>query len=81
MDNLFSNFKSATDEKGEAIYERKMFERAKVLEQRKTTPDIQVPVAHLNNDDIPEIVNRKPDDPMDRKPFDSHFTSTHLSKS
>ena len=30
--------------------------------------------AHLTNYDIPEIINGKPDDPIEDRPFDNNFT-------
>ena len=81
MDALFTGFKGCTDDRAEEIFERKTFERTKVLEQRQTTPDIQVPVAHLTNDDIPEIINGRPGDPLEKRPFDSHFTQQYILRS
>ena len=81
MDALFGVFKASTDDKAEEIFERKTFERAKVLKERTTTPDIEVPVAHLTNNNIPEIINGKPSDPLEKRPFNLQFSPENLVRS
>ena len=81
MDQLYTGFKGKTDDRAEEIFERKTFERAKVLEKRHTTPDIQVPVAHLTNDDIPEMINGRPGDPLEKRPFDLMFSQQNIVRS
>ena len=78
MDNLYSIFKGDTDAKAEQIFERKTFERAKIVSQLKDTPEIEIPVAHLTNDNIPEIINGKPGDAIEDRPFDNSFTPKKL---
>ena len=68
MDYPYGTFKGDTDAKTEEIFERKTYERAKLVEQLKDTPNIQIPVAHLTNDNIPEIIG-KHEDAIKDQPF------------
>ena len=66
MDDLFQNYKGDTDAKCEEIFRRKTFEQALAVEQMKKDQEIQIPVAHLTNNDIPEIVDGRPEDPIEK---------------
>ena len=81
MDHLFSSFKHECDSKAEVIFERKTYLREKAVEESKTATDIEIPVAHLTNDDIPEIVNGKAGDPLEKRPFESHFCKEVIGRS
>lgn len=80
MEKLLSAFKQSTDLKAEEIFEQKTFERATIIEQHKTTPDIEFPVAHthMTNLNIPETINGKPGDPLEKRLFDLHFTRERI---
>ena len=78
MDNLYGVFKQDTDEKASEVFKRKTFARAKIVEQLKDTPFIEIPVAHLKNDNIPEIIDGNPEDSIKDKPWDRNFTPKKL---
>ena len=81
MENMFSVFKQATNSKVEQIFKRKLYKQVKKVEKLKETPDLDIPVAHLTNDNIPEIVNGIPGDPIEARPFDEHFSGAKLGSS
>ena len=39
---------------------------------------MKVPVAHLTNGDLPIIINRKPGQPVEKRPFDYCFTEERI---
>ena len=82
LDNLFQQFKGDTDTKAEEIFARKTRERAKIIESMTKEEEAKVPPAYLTNEDIPEIINgRKDDPPGSSRPFDDNFTEEKTFKS
>ena len=81
MDDAYQTFKSATDKKSQKVFTRKIYCRAKAVEQHQLDDTVVIPVSHLTNDDIPEIINGKPGDPIEERPFDNKFTSERILKS
>ena len=63
----------------EEVYERKI-----PLKEKKEHPEqkIVVPtVVSLSNDDLPRMINGRPEDPIEKRPFDRNFTIERIHKS
>lgn len=89
MDDIFQQFKGDCDTQAQEVFARKTYEKAAAVEYKAKEKElarergeaiapevegIRVSVAHLTNDDLPEILNGKPGEPIDKRPFDKNFT-------
>ena len=89
MDDIFQQFKGDCDTQAQEVFARKTYEKAAAIEYKAKEKElarergeaiapevegIRVSVAHLTNDDLPEILNGKPGEPIDKRPFDKNFT-------
>ena len=78
-------FSRKTYEKAMAI-ENKAKEKAMALERGEAivaggeVDRSKIGVAHLTNDDLPEIINGKPGQPIAKRPFDKNFTPGKIFK-
>ena len=69
------------DNKAGEIFERKTYLREKAVEESKTATDVEIPIAHPTNSDIPEIINGKAGDPLEKLPYESHFCKEVIGRS
>ena len=89
MDDIFQQFKGDCDTQAQEVFARKTYEKAAAIEYKAKEKElarergeaiapevegIRVSVAHLTNNDLPEILNGKPGEPIDKRPFDKNFT-------
>ena len=89
MDDIFQQFKGDCDTQAQEVFARKTYEKAAAIEHKAKEKElalargeavppevegIKVSVAHLTNDNLPEIINGKPGEPIDKRPFDKNFT-------
>ena len=89
MDDIFQQFKGDCDTQAQEVFARKTYEKAAAIDYKAKEKElarergeaiapevegIRVSVAHLTNNDLPEILNGKPGEPIDKRPFDKNFT-------
>jgi len=81
MDDVYTTFKGMTDARAQKVFTRKIHARALAVDKHKKDPSVEIPVSHITNDDIAAIVNGKPDDPIEERPFDFCFQNEKIWKS
>ena len=77
MDQLYREFKCFTRASTQDIFNDKVYEQTMLLKEKKEHPELKIvvpTVVSLSNYDLPRMINRRPENPIEKRPFDRTFT-------
>ena len=82
MDDCFQTFKSSYCLSTQDLFNKKVYERMLKIRQRneKSTDQTKkiATVVNLHHEDIPTIINDRPGDPIDKRPFNKCFKPSRI---
>ena len=83
MYQLYREFKCFTRASTEDIFNEKVYEQSMLLKEKKEHPErkIVVPtVVSLSNENLPRMINGRPDNLIEKRPFERTFTIERIQK-
>ena len=74
LDLLYITYKNQPNEKAQLVCAHKTDKQPEAVERHKTNESVVVPIAHFNNEDLPEMIIGKQGDLIEERPFNRTFT-------
>ncbi len=81
MDDWFQGFKGKTYAQTQEIFKEKTYDYTVALKNQKEDGETEIKTAALKNDHIPRIINSRPEDPPEKRPFLKCTTPAKIFKS